>query len=226
MEHVELLTLRIACLRMDLSVCAASVRATTTRPAMASPAGGLLLRELPCVRFRKEKWRCRGVARRVGVLERRHLLWYGCGPAKLRSGRVVVVASSKSAEGMAVDERTGRRVEIGRSLDELADGAEKLSPQQQQQAGRSLVRALHESARVFMVGLEKQKTLASRPWSPLKWPGVDKNAWMKSLSYQVRGNFELLFLLPISNHSSCLKINFCRHGEWLLSNAVLDSGRN
>lgn len=114
--------------------------------------------------------------------------------------RRLILVSASSQSSAEVDERTGRIVEIGRSLEELAEGggADK-------QQGRSLVHAVHDSARVFLVGLEKQKTLASKPWFPLKWPGVDKNAWIKALSYQVRVffKFELLFaLLSFCSHQS------------------------
>lgn len=125
--------------------------------------------------------RVNGERRRNFVVERQVWIgaagpWYGSGAGngqgKLRS--VVVVATSKSAEGTTVDERKG--ISVVRNLEELAE--EK----------KSLVHALHETARVFLAGLEMQKTLASRPWFPQKlWLGVDKNAWMKSLSYQVGG---------------------------------------
>jgi hypothetical protein len=158
---------------MDLTLCAALCCGIST-------TGGL--REVQIVRFRRERrWRGleRRQLRRIGYGQG---CGYGCSQGKLMRS-VVVVAASKSAEGVSVNERTGRRVERARSLEELAEGGESLAQVQ----GRSLVHAVHESARVCLVRLEKQKTLASRPWFRLKWPGVDKNAWMKALSYQVRG---------------------------------------
>lgn len=160
---------------MDLSVCA--------RGWCCAQLTTGALREVQFVRVRKEKFR-RGLLLRGGrVLERRQLrIGYaspGYGSLKLRG--FVVMAASKSAEGVSIDERKGRRVEKGRSLEELAEGSGSAEKQ-----GRSLAHAVHESARVFLVGLENQKTLASRPWFPPKWLGADKNVWMKALSYQVR----------------------------------------
>ncbi|KAG0557311.1 hypothetical protein KC19_11G119200 [Ceratodon purpureus] len=143
---------------MDLSVCA--VRRLCC--GIATTGG---LREVQVVRFRRE----------------RQVLGIGCGvrQGRLRGVRgVVVVAASKSAEGVEVEVERERKGALGRrAVVELADG-------ESSSQGRSLVHALHESGRVFLVGLEGQKGLASRPWFPLKWPGGDKNAWMKALSYQ------------------------------------------
>lgn len=168
---------------MDLSV-PCSLRAASIPAPHNLARGGLLVRDVPLVRFRtREKWRCRG------LLVRRQQL-YGCSNAPAQQWRRLILVSASSQSSAEVDERTGLIVEIGRSLEEFAEGggADK-------QQGRSLVHAVHESARVFLVGLQKQKTLASKPWFPLKWPGVDKNAWIKALSYQVRAilKFELVF---------------------------------
>ena len=189
---------------MDLSVCAATVQAT--RPGGVVTTGGL--REVQLVRFRSDVRRWRGVRERE---RRQQLLRIGYGPGfgsgggKLR--RVLLVAASKSAEGMAVEERKGRRVEVGRSVEEFAEG-------------KSLVHAVHEVARVFLVGLAKQKTLASRPWFPLKWPGADKNVWLKALSYQVRGLH--CYLASISSDSifSQVALQVRSTLGWFLSIAV------
>ncbi|MCL7031229.1 hypothetical protein MKW94_008629 [Papaver nudicaule] len=47
-----------------------------------------------------------------------------------------------------------------------------------------LIQALHDAARVFELGLIKQSSLLKSSWFSAAWLGVDKNAWVKSLSYQ------------------------------------------
>ncbi|CAM6031588.1 unnamed protein product [Sphagnum compactum] len=50
---------------------------------------------------------------------------------------------------------------------------------------KNLVHVLHETARVLQSALEEQKALTRGSWFAQKWLGFDKNAWMKSLAYQV-----------------------------------------
>eukprot|EP00897_Mesotaenium_endlicherianum_P007910 jgi/Mesen1/7147/ME000037S06505 len=49
---------------------------------------------------------------------------------------------------------------------------------------RSLVSALHATARQFQIEMELQEGLVRGPWFAQKWLGIDKNAWMKPLAYQ------------------------------------------
>ena len=56
--------------------------------------------------------------------------------------------------------------------------------QQQGQGGQSLVHALHEAATVFQFAMEEQEALTRGPWFAQKWLGIDKNAWMRGLTYQ------------------------------------------
>ena len=48
-----------------------------------------------------------------------------------------------------------------------------------------IVQALHETARMFQVAIEKQKSLTKGPLFTKAWLGIDPNAWVKSISYQV-----------------------------------------
>ncbi|CAK9873735.1 unnamed protein product [Sphagnum jensenii] len=50
---------------------------------------------------------------------------------------------------------------------------------------KNLVHVLHETARVLQSALEEQKALTRGSWFAQKWLGFDRNAWMKSLAYQV-----------------------------------------
>lgn len=48
-----------------------------------------------------------------------------------------------------------------------------------------LVQLLHDAARVFELAMKEQGSLSKTSWFSTAWLGVDKNAWIKELSYQV-----------------------------------------
>jgi diphthamide synthase subunit DPH2 len=48
-----------------------------------------------------------------------------------------------------------------------------------------IVQNIHESARMFQVAFEKHKSLTKGPLFTKAWLGVDHNAWIRSISYQV-----------------------------------------
>lgn len=52
--------------------------------------------------------------------------------------------------------------------------------------GDGLVQFLHESARVFELAIKEQSPFSKLAWFSTAWLGVDRNAWVKALSYQVR----------------------------------------
>ncbi|KAF5207230.1 Letm1-like protein [Thalictrum thalictroides] len=47
-----------------------------------------------------------------------------------------------------------------------------------------LVQSLHDAARVFELAIKEQSSLSKISWFSTAWLGVDKNAWVKALSYQ------------------------------------------
>ncbi|KAM1184498.1 hypothetical protein ACFX15_013428 [Malus domestica] len=47
-----------------------------------------------------------------------------------------------------------------------------------------LVQFLHEAARVFELAIKEQGSLSKSSWFSTAWLSVDKNAWLKTLSYQ------------------------------------------
>lgn len=59
----------------------------------------------------------------------------------------------------------------------------KLSQSLQGEDG--LVQSLHEAARIFELEIKQQDSLLKISWFSTAWLGVDRNAWMKTLSYQV-----------------------------------------
>lgn len=48
-----------------------------------------------------------------------------------------------------------------------------------------LVQSLHDAARVFELAIKEQGSLSNLAWLSTAWLGVDRNAWIKTLSYQV-----------------------------------------
>ena len=48
-----------------------------------------------------------------------------------------------------------------------------------------LVQSLHDAARVFEVAIKEQDSLSKFFWLSTAWLGVDRNAWVKTLCYQV-----------------------------------------
>lgn len=48
-----------------------------------------------------------------------------------------------------------------------------------------LVQFLHDAARVFELAIKEQGSVSKLSWFSTAWLGVDRNAWVKSLSYQV-----------------------------------------
>ncbi|XP_062112673.1 uncharacterized protein LOC133823841 isoform X2 [Humulus lupulus] len=64
------------------------------------------------------------------------------------------------------------RVKLNRSLQGGSDDSD------------SLVQFLHDTARVFELAIKEQNSFSKLSWFSTAWIGVDRNAWVKSLSYQ------------------------------------------
>lgn len=98
---------------------------------------------------------------------------------KLKSFQSIIV-SAASEDGIAVN----------RSSNANSDGdLEKIRLKLNQSirgedANNDLVQCLHDAARVFELAIEKQGSLTQGPLFSKAWLGIDKNAWVKTLSYQ------------------------------------------
>ncbi|XVE61438.1 hypothetical protein DITRI_Ditri06bG0040100 [Diplodiscus trichospermus] len=81
---------------------------------------------------------------------------------------VTVNGSPPSSTSTDVDEI---RVKLNQSLqgDDYSNG---------------LVQSLHDAARVFELAIKEQGSLSKLSWFSTAWLGVDRNAWVKTLSYQ------------------------------------------
>ncbi|GKV31860.1 hypothetical protein SLEP1_g40522 [Rubroshorea leprosula] len=47
-----------------------------------------------------------------------------------------------------------------------------------------LVQSLHDAARIFEVSIREKVSISKLSWFPTAWLGVDRNVWLKTLSYQ------------------------------------------
>ncbi|KAF8397942.1 hypothetical protein HHK36_016868 [Tetracentron sinense] len=55
---------------------------------------------------------------------------------------------------------------------------------QTEEYNNGLVQSLHDAARVFELAIKEQSAISKTSWFSTAWLGVDKNAWVKALSYQ------------------------------------------
>ncbi|XXG88474.1 hypothetical protein AAC387_Pa12g0678 [Persea americana] len=71
------------------------------------------------------------------------------------------------------------------SSNDLEEMRVKLDQSLQGEDSRSgLIQSLHDAARVFELAIKEHSALSRSPWFSKTWLGVDKNAWVKTLSYQ------------------------------------------
>lgn len=83
---------------------------------------------------------------------------------------VAVNGSPQPSTSSDVDEM---RVKLGQSL-------------QGEDYYTGLVQTLHDATRLFELAIKEQSSLSKLSWFSPAWLGVDKNSWVKALSYQVR----------------------------------------
>ncbi|XP_068662982.1 uncharacterized protein [Aristolochia californica] len=55
---------------------------------------------------------------------------------------------------------------------------------QGEDTSNGLIQSLHDAARVFELAVKKQTSFLKMSWFSKAWLGVDRNAWLKKLSYQ------------------------------------------
>ncbi|XP_037494364.1 uncharacterized protein LOC105635877 isoform X2 [Jatropha curcas] len=107
--------------------------------------------------YRKSKW---GYSKTKRL---RHLL-----PFASADDGVTVNGSPTASKNTNVDEM---RVKLNQSL-------------QGEDYGDRLVQSLHDAARVFELAIKEQASLSKLSWFSTAFLGVDRNAWVKTLSYQ------------------------------------------
>ncbi|KAF3790537.1 LETM1 and EF-hand domain-containing protein anon-60Da, partial [Nymphaea thermarum] len=92
----------------------------------------------------------------------------------------VWLQSAPSDDGLAVsgtsaanprDDMEELRVKLNQSL-------------QGEDSSDGLVQSIYDAARVFELAIKEHSPVSTIPWFSKAWIGVDKNAWIKSLSYQ------------------------------------------
>ncbi|KAF5750541.1 hypothetical protein HS088_TW03G00879 [Tripterygium wilfordii] len=66
-----------------------------------------------------------------------------------------------------------------------------------------LVQSLHDAARVFELAIKEQGSLSKLSWFSTAWLGVDRTAWVKTLSYQASVYSILQAASEISSRGEC-----------------------
>ncbi|KAL5739990.1 hypothetical protein ACOSP7_028872 [Xanthoceras sorbifolium] len=89
-------------------------------------------------------------------------------PLASSDDRVTINGSNQASTNSDVEEM---RVKLNQSLQgkDYSDG---------------LIQSLHDAARVFELAIKEQGSLSNLSWLSTAWLGVDKNAWIKNISYQ------------------------------------------
>lgn len=61
----------------------------------------------------------------------------------------------------------------------------RLDDSRKQDYNDGLVQSLHDAARIFELAIKEHNASSKMRWFSTAWLGIDRNAWIKSLSYQV-----------------------------------------
>ncbi|KAJ0235247.1 LETM1-like protein [Hirschfeldia incana] len=111
------------------------------------------------------------------VLESKEIGW--CNPRR-RTMRPFLLASS-SDDGVAVNGTPQSRAGDG-DVEEMR--AKLTGSLQDEYNCDELIQSLHDAARSFELALKKKISSSKLPWFSAAWLGVDRNAWVKTFSYQ------------------------------------------
>lgn len=83
----------------------------------------------------------------------------------------------------------------------------RLDDSRKQDYSDGLVQFLHDAARNFELAIKEHSASSKMSWFSTAWLGIDRNAWIKALSYQVITN----------NLTNTLPTNFCLTFTFLFS---------
>ncbi|KAK1352952.1 hypothetical protein POM88_052790 [Heracleum sosnowskyi] len=61
---------------------------------------------------------------------------------------------------------------------------ERIASSQGEDYNAGLVQTLHDAARVFELAIKEKSSKSKTSWFSTAWLGVDRNSWVKALSYQ------------------------------------------
>ncbi|KAG5402862.1 hypothetical protein IGI04_008981 [Brassica rapa subsp. trilocularis] len=110
------------------------------------------------------------------VLESKKICWYR---SQRRRMRPFLLAAS-SDDGVAVNGTPQPR-----ASDDVEEMRAKLTGSLQDEYNcDELIQSLHDAARSFELALKKKISSSKLPWFSAAWLGVDRNAWVKTFSYQ------------------------------------------
>ncbi|CDY11358.1 BnaA03g01940D [Brassica napus] len=103
-----------------------------------------------------------------------------CFRYKLRRRMRPFLLASSSDDGVAVNGTPQPR-----ASDDVEEMRAKLSGSLQDEYNcDELIQSLHDAARSFELALKKKISSSKLPWFSAAWLGVDRNAWVKTFSYQ------------------------------------------
>ncbi|KAL0842704.1 hypothetical protein Bca101_015949 [Brassica carinata] len=109
------------------------------------------------------------------VLESKKVGWYKS------QRRMQPFLRASSDDGVAVNGTPQSRA----SDDDVEEMRAKLSGSlQDEYSCGELIQSLHDAARSFELALKKKISSSKLPWFSAAWLGVDRNAWVKTFSYQ------------------------------------------
>lgn len=101
-----------------------------------------------------------------------------------------------------------------RSSDDVEEMRAKLSGSlQDEYSCGELIQSLHDAARTFELALKEKISSSRLPWFSAAWLGVDKNAWVKTFSYQVRTILVPLLYLP--------SIHLSAYSSWFVCTSMV-----
>lgn len=80
----------------------------------------------------------------------------------------------------------GVAVNGSRASDDVEEMRAKLTGSLQDEYNcDGLIQSMHDAARTFELALKEKISSSKLPWFSAAWLGVDRNAWVKTFSYQV-----------------------------------------
>lgn len=89
-------------------------------------------------------------------------------------GRGVVVNAASAEDGVAVNGMVSAGSEVEEMRVKMDDCLES----------GGLVQAIHDAARAVELAVVERGSMSRSSWFAKNWLGVDRNAWIKTLSYQ------------------------------------------
>ncbi|XP_077230297.1 uncharacterized protein LOC143863504 [Tasmannia lanceolata] len=165
------------------------ISSSTSNPYLSNKSIGLHffckevvdLNYLPCYRGNPKQWR--RLRHAVSEYDKRSLSRRRVEFRKplCKPRRLMYLSPLASADDGITVNRTPQTSSNG----DLEEMRAKLNQSLQgEDISNGLIQSLHDAARVFELAIKEHSSLSKISWFSKAWLGVDKNAWVKTLSYQ------------------------------------------